>query len=150
MLIRALALTAGVAVSVLALLAWRLPASERVLGTDVSFEAVKPGELRLEPRGRFGSGRDLRPGGPPARATLTIGNHADQPLAVSVHARPGGDAASRALRVRISSQRFTLSRRGTRRLRVSASLPESARGDLRAQLATVRIGLRARAREGAR
>ena len=40
MLIRALALTAGVAVSALALLAWRVPASQRELGTDVSFEAV--------------------------------------------------------------------------------------------------------------
>ena len=150
MLIRALALAAGVAVSALALIAWRVPASERALGTDVSFEAAKPGELRLEPPGRFASARDLRPGGPAARARLTVGNHADQRLAVAAYARPGRNAASRALRVRISPRRFTLSRRGTMQLRVSASLPESARGDLRARLATVRVGFRAIAEEPAR
>ena len=50
-LIRALALTAGLAVSALALLAWRVPASERTLGTDVAVRAVKPGELSLDPPG---------------------------------------------------------------------------------------------------
>ncbi len=145
-LIRVLALTAGLAVSALALLAWRVPASQRVAGTDVEFRAVKPGELRLDPPGRFGSVRDVRPGGPPARATLTVSNDADLPLAVTVSARPGRGEASRALRVRVSPSRFALSRRGSRRVRVTARLPESAGPGVRARLGTVKVELRGRAR----
>jgi hypothetical protein len=146
MLIRVLALTAGLAVGVLALLAWRVPASQRVPGTDVEFRAAKPGELRLDPPGKFGSAHDVRPGGPPARAALTVSNDADLPLAVTVSARAGQGEASRALRVRVSPSRFALSRRGTRRVRVTARVPESAGPELRARLGTVKLELRGRAR----
>lgn len=168
MLIRALALTAGLALSAFVLLTLRVPASERVVGTDVALEAVKPGELVLEPRGRFASARDLRPGGPPVRATLTAGNDADLPLGVAVSARPGAGEASRALwlevrargRVlargpvpelgRFSRRRFSMTRRGRVRLEVAAWLPRTADGDVRARLATARLRFRALAAEGAR
>jgi hypothetical protein len=146
MLIRVLALTAGLAVSAVALFALRVPPSQRVVGTDVAFEAVKPGELRLDPSGRFGFTRDLRPGGPPTRATVRVSNDADLPLAVSVAARPGKGEASRALRFRVSPSRFALARRGRRRVRVTAWLPRSDGPELRARLGTVQLKLRGRTR----
>ena len=166
MLIRVLALTAGVAVSALALLAWRVPASQRALGTDVALEATQPAELRLRPQGPFASARDLRPGGRPARGTLAVANAADLPLDVAVSVRPGSGEASRALWVEVrtgdrvlargpvsglgrpSGRRFALTRHGTARVQVTAWLPDSAGGPLRARLATARIGFRARATQG--
>lgn len=145
-LIRVLALTAGLAVGAVALLAWRVPASQREVGTDLTFEAVKPGELRLDPPGRFGSAHDLRPGGPPARASLTVANAAGLPMAVTVSARPGRDRASRALRFRVRPSRFALSQRGSRRVTVRAWLPRSAGPGLRARLGTVKLIPRGRAR----
>ena len=168
MLIRVLALTAGVAVSALALLAWRVPASQRTLGTDVTLEATQPGELRVRPQGPFASAHDLRPGGRPVRATLSVANAADLPLGVAVSARPGRGEASRALWVEVrvgsrvlargpvsglgrpSRRRFALARRGTARVQVTAWLPDSARGPLRARLATARIGFQGLATKGAR
>ena len=157
MLIRALALTAGLAVSALALLAWRVPESHGGVGTDVAFRATKPGELTLQPPGQFGSGRALRPGGPKAKAALVLTNAADLPLGVAVSARPGDGEASRELwlEVRVNGKRlargplselahpsrrkFFLTRRGSARLVATAWLPASARGNLRARLGTAQI-----------
>jgi hypothetical protein len=146
MLIRALALTAGLAVASVALLAWRIPASRNAPGTDVAFVADGGGELRLTPPGRFGLAHDLRPGGPAARATLRVANAADRPLEVTVTARRGPDRASRALRVRVTPARLRLSRRGSARVAVSARLSPRAGGDLRARQGTVKLSLRGRAR----
>ena len=85
----------------------------------------------------------MRPGGPALRGTLTVGNAADLPLDVAVSVRAGRGEASRALEVSVSPARFSLSRRGSQRLRVRAWLPASAGDGVRARAASADLRFRA-------
>jgi hypothetical protein len=79
-------------VAVVALQAWRVPASARSAGVEVDLRAVPSGEVGVEPGGPVLTRRALTPGGPAARGRVRLTNR----TAGVLDARPlvsGGDQA---------------------------------------------------------
>jgi hypothetical protein len=156
-LVRGLALTAGLTVALLALLSWRVPASQRELGADVRVDAAPRAELGLGGFDDVLSASGLQPGGPAARGATTVSNQAGRPLRVGVRLdaadaelsrllhlelRLGGRLLARgalgALR-RTSTGRAELAPGERRRLELRAWLPADRGEDFRARLAEARV-----------
>jgi hypothetical protein len=94
MAMRAAGLLAGMClVAVVALNAWRVPASPRAAGVEVALRAVPSGEVGVAPAGPLLDGRAvLTPGGPAVRGRVRLSNL----TAGALEARPrvtGGDRA---------------------------------------------------------
>lgn len=101
--IRTAGVATGLALAVLLVLAFRVPASSQVLGAGIRFEAKAPGEVHV-PTGRaFLSARHLTPGGKAARAELPVENITRGPLHVRVRAHEGGTELDGSLRVALSA-----------------------------------------------
>jgi hypothetical protein len=92
--LRAVAFSLGLAIVVLALVAWRVPPGDGRLGADVTFFAVEHGNLDVSPTGRFAQERGLTKGSTVA-GKVTVRNRADKPVRLRLRApadRTGLDA----------------------------------------------------------
>jgi len=93
MAVRLAGLVAGLAVvALLALQAWRVPASSRPAGVDVGLRAVATGEVGVRPSGGVVRSRVVAPGGAPARGRVRLSNRTAAVLAARPHVT-GGDPA---------------------------------------------------------
>lgn len=104
-------LSAGLAVVVVALYAWRVPPSPGPLpGASVMFIAGPTGELEVSPTGRFLAGTDLRPAGRVITGTLSIRNQTGTKLDVQLRALPNLDDLDHLLQVEVSGSEGVLFR----------------------------------------
>ena len=94
-------LTAGLAVAVLLLATWRVPATSGTLGADLKLVAAPPGELMLRPAGAFLQGRGLTAGGAAATGRLELRNITGRRLAVWLRLLPSAPDLDRAVRVEL-------------------------------------------------
>src|SRR5436190_1837646 len=86
-LARLFGILVGVAVAVVALIAWRVPGGERTLGSDVRIEALQTGEIGVAPLHPFVSAPSLLPGSSVA-GDVTVRNQTGVPLALRLRAPP--------------------------------------------------------------
>ena len=94
-------LAGGLAVAVLLLATWRVPATSGTLGADLKLVAAPPGELMLRPAGAFLQGRGLTAGGAAATGRLELRNITGRRLAVRVRLLPSAADLDRAVRVEL-------------------------------------------------
>ena len=92
MAVRGAALFLGLAIAFSAVVAWRVPPGEGVLGADVVLAAMPTGELAVDPTGPFLSAAALQPGPEAGAATeeLALTNITAVPQVVRFHAVPAG------------------------------------------------------------
>jgi hypothetical protein len=86
--VRTTGLLLGLAIALLAVLSWRIPASGGALGADLTFVATSSGELDLSPAGRFLTARGLAPGAEPVVGDLEVSNQTGRRLTWRVRALP--------------------------------------------------------------
>ena len=104
-------LSAGLVVVIVALYAWRVPASPGPMpGANVMFVAGPTGELEVSPTGRFLAGSDLRPAGRMITGTLAIRNQTGRKLDVRLRALPNLDDLDHLLQVEVSGSEGVLFR----------------------------------------
>lgn len=136
-------LATGFLISVVAILGWRVPHGSGKLGLDLQMSAAQTGELQVSPLAPFLSGSGMK-GGDARTGSFTVRNETGKALGVRL--RGGADVrdADRSLRIRIAAgseqifagslgdlrtptaRALVVPRAGTRRIRVTALLPESA------------------------
>ena len=102
--IRTAGVATGLALAVLLVLAFRVPASSQALGAGIRIEADAPGEVHVPTGEAFLSARRLVPGGRATRAELPVRNVTRGPIHVRVRAREGGRELDGALRVELRSE----------------------------------------------
>jgi len=101
-------LAVGVSLAAVAVLSWRIPASEATLGADVRLVAAEPGELEISSDGPVASGRALLPGRGAATGELAVRNITGRPARVALKALPSNDELDDAIRLELRSGRRVL------------------------------------------
>ena len=151
---RTAGIATGLALAVLLVLAFRVPASGQALGAGVRITAASPGELHVPAPagGAFLAARGLMPGGRSVRATLPVRNVTRGPVDVRLRARGGGHELDRALQVelraggrRLASGPLAELRRWSRSLRVERGAERTVRA--RAWIAAGAVGTTGRRAE---
>lgn len=138
-LARLLGVVLGVSVAVAALLAWRVPGGERMLGADVRFEALQNGAIGVAPLHPFASTPSLVPGSS-VSGDVTVRNQTGVPLGTILRALPSTRELDSLLRVRVSAGARILYDGTLSGLRSSGTRPlpleaaQSARVHVRASL----------------
>ncbi|MEX2274933.1 MAG: hypothetical protein WEA10_05140 [Actinomycetota bacterium] len=105
MAVRGAALFLGLSIAFSAVVAWRVPPGEGILGTDVIVAAMPTGELAVDPSGPFLSAAALQPGpesGAP-REDLAITNITALTQVVQFRAVPAGKDLQELLWIRIDA-----------------------------------------------
>lgn len=134
-------LTVGLAMAVVLLTSWRVPATSGTLGADVQLVATPPGELTLEPSGAFLQGNGLAAGGAAGTGRLELRNITGRTLAVSVRLLPSAADLDRALHVELGDAGGPVARGPLGKLRrwslrtIHVGPGESKRLDARASIA---------------
>lgn len=90
---RGIGLVLGLAIALLAILAWRLPPGEGSLGADLVMVSGPIGELAVEPAGPFFSAVHMRPGpeADAASAELELLNKTARTLSLQMRVLPSDD-----------------------------------------------------------
>jgi hypothetical protein len=158
------AAAAGVGLCVVALVAWRLPTSGSPPGLDLRLIVVPPGELTVDPIGVFASARAMQAGDEPAHGALDVTNIAGRRLLVRLVALPSVKGLARTVHLRAAVEGNVLAEgtlaslerprgagleipaRASRRIEVSAWLPESETG-YRGRILDITVELSARSVE---
>jgi hypothetical protein len=156
-LAKAAAFGLGLALVALALVAWRVPPGDGMLGADVTFFSVENGNLAVSPSGPFAQKRKLEQGGE-LEGRVTVRNRTSKPVRIQLRApadRPDLDSlldveakAGKTVlyRGRLAGLRqwttrtFHLDAGARRDVRLRALLPQDAGG----RFATLNLELRAR------
>ncbi len=98
-MLKAAAFLAGLVIVALALVAWRVPPGDGVLGADVTLFALDhEGVLEVSPAGRFGGARGLTRGDRVA-GRVTVRNASDEPVRLSLRAPADRSGLDRLLHV---------------------------------------------------
>jgi hypothetical protein len=105
---RRVGIALGLGLALLAVLSWRIPASERTRGADVEFLSSPPGQLGSSTAGSVLKARALRPGGEPARSTLRLHNVSGEAVEVRVRAVSSSRVLDRLLRIELTASGATL------------------------------------------
>ncbi|MEX0755249.1 MAG: hypothetical protein WEA54_05170 [Actinomycetota bacterium] len=157
MAVRGAAFILGLAIAFSAVVAWRVPPGEGVLGADVIVAAANTGVVHADPVGPFLSATGLQPGteGRAASEELSLTNISALPQVVQVRALPTGvdldevlwvevDAAGhRVFRGPLGDLRsaspgsVTIASGQTRTLTVSVWIPEDAAEDFRGRIESI-------------
>ena len=109
-MIRAAAFALGLSVAFAAVVAWRVPPGEGVLGTDVVVASGPTGELQVDPVGPFLSAAGLQPGTQGAVEPLKVRNITAIPQVVRVRALPTGHDLDEILWVAVEAGDLELHR----------------------------------------
>jgi hypothetical protein len=75
----------GLAIVALALIAWRVPPGDGMLGADVTFFSVENGNLAVSPAGPFAQKRKLEQGDE-LEGRVTVGNRSSKPVRIQLRA----------------------------------------------------------------
>jgi hypothetical protein len=135
---RAAGLLAGLSlVGIVALQAWRVPASPRPAAVGLDLRAVVGGEVGVSPAGPVVRGASLRPGGPAARGTVRLSNQAGRSLLVRPVVAGGERELDEAVEVTLSVAGRVVHRGPLGGLRdgVSTTLPLPRRGSVAVEVA---------------
>jgi hypothetical protein len=153
---RLVGILVGVAVAVVALIAWRVPGGARTLGADVRIEALQTGEIGVMPLHPFVSAPSLLPGSS-VSGDVTVRNQTGVPLKVRLRALPSVRDLDQLLVMRVSagartlydgelgglrasgSRPLALKATAAAHLRVSASLPAGLRSGFRGRIVDVTL-----------
>jgi hypothetical protein len=101
--VRAAGFLAGLClVGVVALQAWRIPASARPAAAAVDLRAVPSGEVGVEPAGPVVGRAELAPGGPAARGRVRLSNRTAGALAARPRLAGGDPALDRLVEVELT------------------------------------------------
>jgi hypothetical protein len=113
---RAAAFLVGLAIVALALVAWRVPPGDGVLGADVTFFAVEHRGVEVSPSGRFGGARGLATGDR-VEGSVTVESSRDRPVRLRLRAPADRSGLDQLLNVEASAGRTILYRGPLRGLR---------------------------------
>ena len=113
---KAAAFLVGLAIVALALVAWRVPPGDGVLGADVTFVAVEHRGLDVSPSGRFGGARGLATGDG-VEGSVTIRNPRDRTVRLRLRAPADRSGLDQLLRVEATAGHHVLYRGPLRGLR---------------------------------
>jgi hypothetical protein len=143
--VRLSGLIAGLSlVALLALQAWRVPASSRPAGVDVGLRAVATGEVGARPSGGAVRSRVVTPGGPAARGRVRLSNRTAGVLAARPHLSGGDPVLDRLVEIELRVAGRMVFRGSMERLRAGSApaivLPRGGRAV---------VGLRLRVPEAA-
>lgn len=160
--VRRAGVAAGVALVVLVVLAFRVPAGNGVLGADVIFAISPTGELGVSRSGPFLTATGMQPGRE-ARSSFTVHNQTGRTLLVGLLALPDSRDLDGALRVEIRTGNAArpifagplgrlrtgaaigaLAAGDRRRLDLRAWLPPTLRDGYAGRIETVTLRLRSR------
>lgn len=157
MAVRSAAFALGLLVAFGAVIAWRMPPGEGVLGADVIVAAANTGEVHVDPVGPFVSATGLQPGERADAPTeeLALTNITALPQVVRVRALPTGEDLDEVLWVSIvsgdrelfdgplgelragSPDGVTIASGQTRSLDVSVWIPDHAGEDFRGRIESI-------------
>ena len=94
-------LAVGLAMAVVLLTTWQVPATSGTLGADVKLVATPPGELTLQPAGAFLQARGLSAGGAAGAGRLELRNITGRRLEVRLRLLPSAPDLDGALHVEL-------------------------------------------------
>ena len=154
-MLRAVGFFLGLAIVVLALVAWRVPPGDGTLGADVAFYSVENGNLAVSPSGPFAQKRGLEQGDALSgrvivrnrgRTTVRVqlrapADRSELDSLLDVEATAGKKVLYRGRLVglrRWTTRTFALGPRASESVRIRASLPQDAGG----RFATLNLELR--------
>ncbi|HEX2085138.1 MAG TPA: hypothetical protein VHF89_05605 [Solirubrobacteraceae bacterium] len=102
---RAAGLLAGLClVGIVALQAWRVPASARPAAVAVDLRAVPSGEVGVTPAGPLLDRRDVMPGGAAARGRVRLSNRTAQGVSVRPTVTGGDPALDRLVELELTAE----------------------------------------------